>query len=54
MLKPHDLHVITCYLAGVICQVAEGIAIVGWICVVDVITKWQMEQPRVCLIQFKF
>ena len=32
MLKPHELHVATC-LAGVIYQVADGIATVGRICV---------------------
>ena len=33
MLKPHELQVSTSCLAGVICQVADGIATVGWMCV---------------------
>ena len=61
MLLPYDIVVdveatwIACYnsyLVGVICQVEDGIATVGWMCVADVITKWQMEQPRLCLIWF--
>ena len=62
MLLPYDIVVdvkttqAVCYnscLAGVICQVADGIATVGWMCMVDVNTHWHMEQPRVCSI-YKF
>ena len=43
-VKLHKLPITTCCLAGVICQVVDGIATAGWLCVlVDVITKWQME-----------
>ena len=44
---------VACYnscLAGGICQVAYGIATVGWMCMVGVNTNWQMEQPRICSI----
>ena len=44
---------VVCYnicLAGVICQVADGTATVGWMYMVGVNTNWQMEQPRDCSI----
>ena len=54
MLLPYDIVVdvkttlVACYnrcLAGVICQVADGIATVGWMCMVDgmSIGRWNSQ-----------
>ena len=38
-------HVLQQLLAGVICQVADGVAIVGWMCMVDgmAIGRWNSQ-----------
>ena len=54
MLLPYNIVVdvittlVACYnscLAGVICQVADGITTVGWMCMVDVISigRWNNQ-----------